>query len=982
MLYKSHSIDLKVNGESLDLSSDFNVIVENRIFTPSDLSSTQAEYSYEATIPATSRNNKIFDFANCLDKKNRFHQRWKAELYADEHLVFDGSLIISSFKDNEYTINLVSPKVYDLDAIFGDAVLTDIPWSATPFNGIATINQYNEEGNGDVMFPLVSYGAFIKKPYYSDDVANDYTSKFVIDKYNKWWVESFYPSLNMLQSIKKAFEWKGYTVGGDVFADSNLKDIYMSCNLASDQVPTYNLGNPIFGEVEITTSTLIDGDGYEQELEFPYFHVTNPRANFGSAESVYTDTRTYEAWNWSSVFLYDLLASGSTVTNQSYMFDPNDKVIVAPSDGWYRIDLDVDCKISAATSSMTVAQNVITDGGSGDDIEEKEVTIPIGMDEMTPVEIAVVRNYDDNYELIKGKWNKQYKIGDPTLTAYTINNILYNNVTEWRTCFPHEDPYNASLPTKTHDLSLRNTQSMFGGNRNSTNSSNTTRSGSRNGGSVGDFGSGRSTATSTPRNYNSSFFGYVPIDNGLMAYDAVVNKDFICGFSSFGLGQTSVIKNGHSWTKSYSDKNEAFYRLNGYNQLFRRPSGSSIEESATTFNHNEYIASPNNTITMQRGYIGGQSVVTAMTGHVSCCVWLNKNDRLEVFEVHRAYHNIYGHGVEYKTRTNMRVKIKAMSPNNMAYLLNEGFAYTSDTEFDVGLRLSNFMNKETTVSSYIQSLLDAFNFQMTQEGKSIFINKRKNPLIATYPPTLDLDSRVSSLDVESESIDFPSSIAVKYRIDTDEWGFENSVPKEKMNDDNWKDYGDSGYTVVQISDDEYNVNNQEKSLNFSYTWYDSFTWNEVDSADTENSGNTIELEMPTISNFQWMVDGYDYDKAMKHDGYSLSQRFWMKPIKSDAFVWTDSYPTEKVNIYLPRNYNDSIVLNYKNQDNSLLRKYFNCLMNLSSNKVKLEVYLTLDEYKMIKDGCRIKFDKAIYIPTDIQYNPNGESPSTLTLMKL
>lgn len=978
MIYKSHYIQLFVNGEVVELRSqaDFNLTINNTLFNPKELSSTQAEYSYEFNIPATPKNNKIFNFANCLDKSNRFHQRWKAQLYADEQLIFDGSLIINSFKDDEYSVNLVSPKVYDLEDIFGDAVLTDIPWSIQ-FNGVIDINHYNASGNPEVMFPLVSYGVFQKTPYNSDDVANDYTSKYDLDKYNKWWVESFYPSLNMLESIKKAFEWKGYNVGGDVFSDANLKDIYMSTNLASEQVPVYNLGNPLFGKVDLTVSVSTSGSGYEQELQFPYFHVTNPRAGFGgSPEAGFVNTRTYEAWNWQSIRIYDLMKSGATVNSQSYMYDPNEKLIVIPADGWYKIDIDATTKLATSTTSITAVQKVITDGGAGDDIEDKQLTMTFGMNETTPVEIQLIRNFDDNVELIKGKWNKEYKCGDPTLSAFTINNISYNNITEWRTEFPHEDLYNCSNPTKKNDLSLRNTQSQFGGQRTT---EKVTRGGSRNGGSSGDFGSGRGNGNG--RTYNTSFYGYVNPDKGLMAYDPVVNSNFICGFSSFGIGQAAVIKNGYSWTKSYSEKHDAFYYIKGYNKLFRQSGSSTIEEEETTFNHNDYLEAPVTTLNMSNALIAGKSVPTAMTGHISCCVWLNKNDRLELFEIHRAFTNEDGNPVDYATTTNAHLTIEAISPHNQAYLLSRNFDYNYTTDFDYALRLSNFMNKETTVSSYIQSLLDAFNFQMTQEGKNIFINKRKNPLISSYPPTVDLDNRVNSLDVESENIEYPSSIAVKYKIDTEEWGFEKSVPEDKINDDNWKDYGDSGYTVVKISDDDYNVDNQEKSLDFSYTWYDNFKWIEVDSADTENSGNTIVLSMPVISNFEWMVDGYDYDESMKHDGFSLSQRFWIKPKETDAFVWTDSYPSEKVYIYLPVNYNENLTLNYKNEPNSLLRKYFNCQMDLSSNKIKLDAYLTLDEYNQVKNGAKIKFDKTIYIPTEITYDPTGENPASITMMK-
>lgn len=985
MLYKSHNIQLVVNGQSVDIKSQqgFSLAINNSLFDPKKLSSTQAEYSYSFTLPATPTNNKIFNFANCLDKSNRFHQRWKAELYADEQLIFSGTLIINSYKDKEYGCNLVSPKVYNLEDIFGDAKLTDIPWSATPFNGISTINEYNAGGNKEVMFPLVSYGVFEKVPYNSDEVANDYTDKFVFDKYNRWWTESFYPSLNMLTTVKKAFEWKGYEVAGDAFSDTELNSIYMSTNLADGQVPTYNLANPLFGEVDLTTSLTTSGSGYEQELNFPYFHLVNGRAGFGSGNNP-VNTKTYEEWNFNSVRIYDLLKNGSTTLQNSYMYDPNEKCIVIPADGWYMIYMNAETQLNTATTTITASQYCITDNGKGDDIESKDFTMTIGLDEVTPVEIQLVRNYDDNIEIIKGKWNKQYVIGDPTVDRYEQgNNRWYNNITEWRTAFPHEDLYNCKSPTKTNDLSLRNTQSQFGGNRttsDSLGSTITTRGGSRSGGSNGGFGSGR-TGNKSDRVYNSTMYGYVPVDMQLMCYDPAVNSDFICGFSSIGKGQPSVIKNGYSWTKSYADKMEAFYNQPGYMKLVRG-TNDTIEEVATNFNQNEYSGTPTETFFMGSVISDGKRIANGMYGSLYTLVWLNKNDILELFEVHRAYNTTAGTDVNYSTNTNVRLKIKAMSPNSMAHLINEGFNYGSESEFDTGLRLSNFMNKETNISSFIQDILTAFNLQMTQEGKTITIDKRKNPLNNEYLPVIDLDDRANSIAASSENIEFPSSLAVKYKIDTEEWGYETTVPAEKLNDEDWAEYGDSGYTVLKISDDDYNVDNQEINLNFSYTWYDDFTWTEVDSGGTENSGNTLSLSIPVISKFTYMVPRYDYDECLKHDGFGLTQRFWLKPEKTDAFVWTASYPTEKVDIYIPKNSNDNIVLNYKDEENSLLMKYFNANQNVTSDKITLEVYISIDEYNLIKNGARVKFDKTVYIPTEIVYYPSGETPAKLTLMKL
>ena len=989
MIYKEHYLEIIVNGQLLELESQnsLNLRLNNTLFEPTEIGSNQSEYSFSFEIPSTPNNDKIFDYANDLAKTNKFHQRRAAEVYADGQLIFKGTLLVNGYKDKNYQCNLVSIKVYSLEDIFGEATFKDVPYDVwnIPFDGVPTINAYNASNLG-VTFPLISYGVFEKTPYFKDEVANDYTPKHNLDKWNKWYVESFYPSLNMLESIKRLFEWKGYNVAGDVFNDEYLNNIYMSCNLADEQVPTYNLGNPKIGSVDLrlTFTTNNDDDaGYVQELQFPYYHLENRRAGFYGAANVQTNTKKADAWNFENIVIYDLLDKGTKTFNiNSYMFDPDEKCIVIPADGYYKIFLSVSTTLDTTQPTFTAAQNVITNGGAGDDIEYVDITgITKNLYETCPVEVQLVRNYEDNIELIKGKWNKQYVNGNPTQTAYTVNGVSYNNINEWQTCYPFEDAYQSTRPTKTNDLALRNTYSPFGGSRTSSSSvfgGSVTRGGSRTSGSDGDFGRDRRGNGGTPRNYNYGEYGYVYKDGEIMAYDAAVNGNFICGFSSMGVatksGARAVLKNGYSWSKTYSNLNEEFYNEPGYLHLYRDENDPTIiKEEDSAFNQNTYSNTPPTFFF---------SNATQMSGTLACCVWLNKNDILELFQIHRDYETANGTPVRYSATTMVNLRIEAASPSSYAMLRSRDFNYLSPSEFDYNLRLFNFMNEETTVASHIQSVIDAFNIEMTQEGKNVWFNTKKN-VVNNLPAVVDLDNRANSNDAETQNIEYPSSMAVKYRTDVEEYGYWLTIPEEKRNEEDWKEYGDSGFTVIQLSDDDYNVESNEKSLNYSYTWYDNFNWVEVDSAKTENSGNTLTLTMPVISKYSYMAEGYNYDESMKHDGFSLAQRFWYKPTKTDAFVWTSSYPTEKVDIYVPSNIYNGLNLSYKNNEYSVLTKYFNLRPYLSSNYVIIDVYLTPEEYKLIKNGGNVLFDTELYAVTEIEgYDPTNSNLTTLKLLKL
>ena len=951
MIYKEHTIELFINGQKADLESQksLNLRFQNVLFNPEKISSSQAEYSFEFELPSTPANDKIFDYANNLSKVGKFRSRLNAEVYADGAPIFNGTLTLNGYKDKQYKCNLVSVKVYSLDEIFGDSKLSEIDNWYIHFNGPPTIDAYNNNPNTKVVFPLISYGAFQKSPVYSDSVGKTYTSKYDMDEYNRWYVESFYPSLNVLETVKRAFEYKDYKVGGDAFTDPILKEIFMSTNLADGQSPVYNLGNPNFGKLSITTQLITTGVGYKQDLKYPYYKVAEWL--FNREDNTYSLDGDGQ-FNLSTVQLYDLLAEGSNTVNLNrmgatacYMYQPDEHIIVIPADGFYKIHLhlttsslagqgeDMEAELYKSLMHLTTDQVIA---------EKQHCTFKKDFGTTCPLEIQLVRNYDDNLELIKGKYNMEYFDGDPSdecFLDYPCDN--QNNYISYMTCFPHEklgrnykEVMTGGIPTKGGDLLS------------------------------GEY-----------VNFNSVYGAYYN-DNEIMAYDPVVSPIFICGFSSMtnkanpNKGTAAVIKNGYSWSKLYSERTDSMYNQLGYINMF--PNGIT---SRTTYNQNTYPDAPTATVNV---------TTSGMTGEINCCVWLNKNDVLQLFAVHRDYEVESGDtlvDVSYNTVHQIVLDIEAASPDTIFNLRAKNFGYDSPTEFPFQLNLAQFLNKEKKISEFVQNVADAFNLEILQNGKNVELNVKKK-FNRNLLAAVDLDNRVNSDSAEASKIDYPKSMAVKYKIDTDEHGFYDSVPSEHINDPDWKDYGESGYSIVRLNDDTYVTNSSDKSLQFSYTWYDDFNWFPVDSAFTKTSSASTTLTIPVISKEEYMIDGYDYSESLKHDGYGLAQRFWFRPTETQQYVWTRTYPVERVNIYTTSNVYDYVNLSYKVNENSLLKRYFNITPYLASNYVEVEAYLTPDEYNMIKNGALIHFDSDIYYPVEVNgYDPSGYNPTEIKMMK-
>ena len=968
MIYKEHLIELWINGHKAELESqkDTNVRFQNVLFDPTKISSTQAEYSFEFELPCTPINNKIFDNANNLSKLNKFHTRYDAKLYGDGTLIFEGSLTISSIKEKKYTVNLVSVKSYSLDDIFGDSLMIDISGTREDerwyidFDGVDTINARNFMSDTDVVFPLISYGVFQK----GDNGSGGYTSKFDIDKWNKLNVESFPPSPRMLTTLRKCFEYKDYTVNGDAFEDDKLMNIYMSTNLADSQDPMYNLGNPKFGKLDLTinwtnpldthSSGLIDIStryGTTQDLKFPYFKSGDDYLDCKTGECI----QMTPDYNLKNIRVYNMLLSnegGNVTLNQesSYMFQPNENAIVIPSDGFYKIDMSVTTQLDT-TTALTASQWV----HDWDDnitamtlsVEERDVTFNPDYKVTTPLEIQLVRNYNSDIELIKGKNNLRIHDGYPDNTT-EMNRGRYANYSNFLTCYPHEKlggGYYTPNPTDPQAV--------------------------------------------TPDYALNASIGFMPNDGEVMAYDPIVNPNFICGFTTMGNkdggGTAAVIKNGYSWSKQESNEYYDFYTQRGYQKVDYNYNTTpwSIVTTQSEFNKNTYPNSPSPYF-----YQDGKT----MRGNLYCMVYLKKNDVLSLWGVHRDYETTSAVSVTYQTTANVHLTIQAASPNSYADLVRRNFGYDSPIEFDTRLRISNFFNQEKKISEWVQNVIDAFNLEVIQNGNNVEI-KTKKKLNSNILTAVELDDRVNSTEAESQMIDYPKSMAVKYKIDKDEWGAEKSVVEKYgqsvMNQVNWEKYIDSGYTEIMLNDDSYVTSKSEKSLQFSYTWYDNFYW--FGEGERSDGTTPMTLRIPVISKYSYMIDGYSYEESMKHDGKGLAQRFWYKPLQatysngnatSSMTVKTNTYPQETVTLFYPTNEYNGLNLSYKNTERSLLTEYFDITAHLSSNYVEIEVYLSPDEYNRLKNGAYAHFDSDLYKIVEIEgYDVSGYNPTTLKMMK-
>ena len=954
MIHDNHFISMYIGGKQLDITDQksLNLRLNNTLFDAATLLTTQAEYSFSFDLPATPTNNSVFGYADNFSKNGKFGQRFLCEVYADEVMIFQGDLTLRGYNGETkmYSCNLVNLKIYNVDDIFGDTTMDRMDWYV-PFSGADSINAANADLSTKVYFPFVAYGVFEKDPFFSDEVADDYTDARELDKWCRFYPETFIPSANLVETVRRVFEYKGYTLHGNIFNDSILNNIYMSTSLDSDQNPVYNLAHPKMGTVDLsiqwTNGTISGGtvtnvkDGVMQNLNFPYYRVY--KINTGGGGHTPVNNFSGEYFNFTEIDTFNVFEGTVTENHDSYMFDSGEQCIVIPADGMYKIELDVDAQLKSYNNNKVNGLQQYVD--ASDSIAEELVEIPYRLSDNTPFEIQLVRNVlntDEGatIELIRGKYNKEYYNGLP------YRNGVEQEYRDWNCCYPHEwrnpryfrNPTTSDAPTAYTNYEMNTVT-----------------------------GGGRATPRAGGRVTPPGTMTYIYKDGEPMAYDPVVSPYFICGFSTMGNGEMSILKDGYSWYRGENSNNMTCYNSSGYWRL----NSTGTEDSS--LNSNEYRDAPSNYVT-----INGNR----LTGRITCCVWLNRSDILTLNMVHRHYDNgrTSGHGGtpydnEYFTSLNANLKIEAFTPKNKSYIDLMGYGYNTPSQFDYDLRVSNFFNESTRMADFVNNFIRSFNLDYRCEGNDVYINTQAAKVITKDSYPINIDNRISTGKAQSGIIEYPSSMAVKWVVDTEEWGFWTSVPVEYHNDRDWAEYGDYGYDDIQL--DPYGAEVQEVSNDWSYNWYDVFTLYYYDNHGDVDS--TVPLRLPVIGDYQYMAPGADYGESMKHDELSKRQRLWFRqPVTTETVTLTSD---EVVYLDLPTDSYNGVDMSYKTSSESLLR-YFNVRPMLSSNYITVNVYLTPQEYLALKNGAMVRFDDDLYYLVDMTgYDPTCGNTTELRLMK-
>lgn len=974
MITGTHTIELLVEGERLDIYSQekLNLRINNVVFDPVQVNNKTGEYSFSFNLPATPKNNRIFNYANNSSKDNKFTIMRNCDVIADGETIFSGIIRLSESSTGDYKCNLVNVKVNNIEDIFGEMKLNEISWEI-PFEGtstITTMNNVDPNVNG-VYFPLACYGVFPKLPYasYNNGDINYYTDILDIDEYNRWYWESFKPSMQLTSLVRRYFNAKGYEVAGDFFDDETTNDIYLSTYISDEQDPYLNLGNPTIGKLILSGSYNNFGQysnvGYRggaprvrQSLSFPRDQVTS-------------GSHKFDDYNFDEIFIYDILGTpfsdamayrhnnlllGSTNSYMYRHYGEKDKggYIYIPHDGLYSIRLQITnlgYDVEADNLKYVMKEGTYSSGDYR--VNEKEVTMPKTWSNC-PVEFHLMRNGYET-ELIG---SADPLSGNPPDTAYMQ--------------YPHEMDY-TKLKTSSRGTSSGATSTAGGHNYGGTRSGSIDPTGGgRTGTSIG-FGGNRSGAQ-TPEEQFYAGLGTT------ICYDPWVNPNFICGFSSLNRS-AAVMKNGGSWNPECGDYNQNHYNCGGY---WRRDAEGNI--TMTDYNQNTLVGADGSfnedggTAKHKNGYV--DVVMELKAGDCISLYMITKVLKSETREERNgSSYRGFTMDNDYMLSFNYNITITPYTPYVDKYVGSKYMTNKLPTEEELesgwgkNLKLEQWLHKDEKVSDWINNVIKTFNLKYTIDGNTVSLNLGKNK--DTGMAYVDIDDRVNTDNATFSRIEYPSFMEVKFSIAEDEAGAYRSIPTvQQQGASNWKDYIDRGSEKIVMDMSETNTSQTVESK-FSYNWWQTFK-KSVDLSVAETGTNYELIRIPLICKDENFI--IYSDEAASKDGLGLKQRMWYKGLFNRIFtLWNE----EKVSVRLPQEKRWGIdVINFKNEEGSMIDKYFNITPMLDSNFCTVEVYLTPKEYLMLKNGASVKFDDDFYMVSEISgYDPSGNNQTTLKMIK-
>lgn len=884
--------ELYINGELCDTSGSLNVRLNRQLINPAELNTKDAQYSYSITLPATGKNNRIFDYAHIEETQNKFNRTYRAELIINGFRVFTGLFRLSEVSATTYKGNLYIPAAKTIKDIFGDVKMNENPPYYLAFFDFAdSVTEYNETAARVIrpmIFPYVLYGLLPKVP--SEN--GEYTARDVWDGTVRIGLSDVPPSPNVLTLIRHFFESRGYNISGSAFNDERLTRLYMSYRNATDYVQPWNYGRHA-----------------KIRLRGEWSNIRNMRAG----TDLQLERGSYEG---AGVYTCDLFNANNTRVeviqdtgaNVRYEEAPDERgrdwvncQVYIPVSGFYKVQLTASIRVDSRYNWWVTDKTTGTDfvGGRTDNANN--------------------RLQDRQYEV---KLLRDFGRGDFGLSGARLDGVYYRD-------------------------NLRQQYDVEG----------------------------------------VKYFPPVDDNGQILFIDKAQNANHLLGFT-FGqrnaaenknpedtagkLAAVQVAKPALSWDSSYNDDDTTRLAVNSPGYRRRIPSGDDATDPVETPMYRISLTGAPQNYAKRGQYDGvtGNSDWDAQ-GNVNAVVWLEAGELLTLVSSSEigqwrpnGEHSEWGwtaHQIKYDLsvqpfRTDadwLKVDFSGNGTGTMDWNDTPNFE-------EYRIDLVKFLPEDIKTDDFIDNVCKAFNLQLSQSPEGDFTLNVKQSRWTVSHQYIDLDGIASVAKRTNTPLGLPSVYKLGFTVDTEEEGYAVS--------------GDDGGGTLETGATEEKITEQKST--FSYNWYKTIH-------KTEDSGRTVDLEIPVISNAEVWAATMPYSEAMTKRYTNLALRFWYYDGLLNDRGATFLFNEQPVKLAQVTNAGPGLLtLSYENRPQTILTTYFTVLVGEASHYTEIEGYLSPLQYAALDGTIRARFNGDMYYVAEVSgYDPAGNNKTKIKLIR-
>jgi hypothetical protein len=236
------------------------------------------------------------------------------------------------------------------------------------------------------------------------------------------------------------------------------------------------------------------------------------------------------------------------------------------------------------------------------------------------------------------------------------------------------------------------------------------------------------------------------------------------------------------------------------------------------------------------------------------------------------------------------------------------------------------------------------------------VKQKKTTVTNQY---LNLDNLASVTDRANTPLGLPSLYKLGFTVDIDEEGYVTS--------------GDDGGGSFQTGVMEENIVEQ-KSF-FSYNWFKQIT--------KEEPGGNVTIPLPIISKADVWAPSLSYPEAMRKRYTDQAYRFWYYNGLLNDLGAVFQFNNQSLQIAKVSNTITGLsILNYKNQQFTILDNFFTVLINGASHYTELEGYLTPIQYQALNGAIMAMFNGDLYYVAELSgYDPSARNKTKIKLIR-